>query len=281
MTSHHYQHELPDLRILPVKSLLLHEEHDVQRSLPLVSRLTADGVLRNPPVVAPIPGEEQFVVLDGANRVTALETLEFPHVLAQVVDYEDEELILDTWYHLVTGFPHEEFHHDIAELVGVCLEPSELLHARAELARREALAYVAYPGNGVYTICSEGDLHQRAARLNDIVNLYKARGKIFRTNTDHLENLLPYYDEVTVLVVFPRYQPAEIIELARMGARLPAGITRHVIPRRALRVDFPLDVLRADLPAEDKNVQLHEWLKRKVAGKEVRYYQESTFLFDE
>ncbi len=281
MTSHHYQHELPDLRILPVQSLLLHEEHDVQRSEPLAARLAADGVLRNPPIVASIPGEDYFVVLDGANRVTALEALEFPHVLAQVVDYEDEELILDTWYHLVAGFPRDEFHRNMAELVGVCLAPSELMHARAELARRAALAYVVYPDDGVYTICAEGTLHQRAARLNDIVNLYKARSKIFRTNTDHLADLLPYYDDVTVLAVFPRYQPAEIIELARVGARLPAGITRHVIPRRALRVNFPLDLLREDASLENKNARLQDWLRHKTMSKEVRYYQESTFLFDE
>src|SRR3990172_164351 len=81
MTTPHFQHELPDLRILPIDHLLLHEEHDAQRSQPLGARLAADGVLRNPPVVAPLPGEDRFVVLDGANRVTALAVLNIPHIL--------------------------------------------------------------------------------------------------------------------------------------------------------------------------------------------------------
>jgi hypothetical protein len=105
MTTQHSQIELPDLRILPVSSLLLHEQHDAQRSEPLAMRLAADGILRNPPIVAPIPGEPRFAVLDGANRVAALMSLGIPHVVAQVVDYEDEELILDTWYHLVSDLP--------------------------------------------------------------------------------------------------------------------------------------------------------------------------------
>jgi len=279
MTSH--LQELPDLRILPIKNLLLHEQHDVQRSVPLATRLSVDGVLRNPPVVAPIPADDRFVVLDGANRVSALATLQIPHVVAQVIDYEDENLILDTWYHLVGGLPREEFQRAMESLPDVSLEASDLIHARAELARRDALAYIVYPEGEVCTVCAAGDLHQRAARLNDIVDIYKSRGKIYRANTDHVDKLVPYYDAMTVLVVFPRYQPAEIIELARVGARLPAGITRHVIPRRALRINFPLSVLHDNWPLVEKNGYLKDWLKEKMANKEVRFYQESTFLFDE
>ena len=281
MTSHQRQPEMPDLRVVPVADLLLHEQPDAQRSEPLAQRLTADGMLRNPPIVAPIDGESRFVVLDGANRVTAIESLGLSHLVVQVVDYDDPELILDTWYHLVSGFPRDEFNRMLEELIGVCLEPAEVMHARAQLARREALAYVVYPDNGAFTICVEGDLHQRTARLNDIVNIYKSRSKIFRANTDHLEKLLPYYDDITVLVVFPRYEPAEIIDLARVGARLPAGITRHVIPRRALRINFPLSVLHEERSLPEKNAWLKEWMKQKIALKEVRFYQESTFLFDE
>jgi hypothetical protein len=281
MSSHHSPIELPDLRILPVGDLLLHEQHDVQRSEPLAMRLAADGVLRNPPIVAPVPGEPRFVVLDGANRVTALMSMGIPHVVTQVVDYEDEELILDTWYHLVSDVPREEFHRAVDGLAGVSLNRSDLIAARAELARREALAYIVYPDGDVFTVHVAGDLHRRAARLNDMVDLYRARGKIYRANTDHVDNLLPYYDAVTALVVFPRYQPAEIIELARVGARLPAGITRHVIPRRALRLNFPLSVLRDDWPLIEKDGYLKDWLRRKMANKEARFYQESTFLFDE
>src|SRR5512134_3629968 len=131
MTSHLHQHELPDLRILPVEQLLLHEQHDAQRSEPLAMRLKTDEMLRNPPIVAPIPGESRFVVLDGANRVTALARLGIPHVVAQVVDYEDEELILDTWYHLVSDLPREQFHRAIGDLPNVTLTASDLIHARA------------------------------------------------------------------------------------------------------------------------------------------------------
>ncbi len=279
-SSHQHETELPDLRIVPIANLLLHEQHDAQRSAPLAARLTAEGTLKNPPIVAPVD-DYRFVVLDGANRVTAFAALDLQHIAVQLVDYEDPELILDTWYHLVSGFPRDEFSQAIGLLPGVKIEAAELMHARAQLARREALAYFALPEESAFTIYAEGDLHQRTHLLNQIVDIYKARGKIYRANTDHLDQLLPFYDDVTALVVFPQYQPAEIIELARVGARLPAGITRHVIPRRALRINVPLSMLRDDRSLADKNAWLKNWLKSKAANKEVRYYQESTFLFDE
>jgi hypothetical protein len=281
MTSHQREAELPDLKIVPVADLLLHEQHDSQRSAPLAARLAAEGMLKNPPIVAPINGDNRYVVLDGANRVTALDTLGVPHIIVQSIDYENPDLVLDTWYHLVSGFPRVEFSQAIRDLEGVDLEPTDLTHARAELARREALAYIVYPDDGVFTMCADGDLHQRAKYLNEIVDIYKSRGRIYRANTDRVDQLTPYYDNVTVLVVFPRYQPAEIIELARFGARLPAGITRHVIPHRALRINFPLAVLQSDQSLAEKNVWLNNWLKEKIAHKEVRFYQESTVLFDE
>ena len=275
------QIDLPDLRVLPVSSLLVHEQHDVQRSEPLIERLQAEQLLRNPPIVAPIPGEYRYVVLDGANRVTALSLMGVPHIVAQVVDYEDPELVLDTWYHLVSGMSRQVFHASVEGMSGVELGESDLIGARARLARRDALAYIVYPNADVFVLRSEGDIHLRTARLNDVVDIYKSRGRIYRANTDQVENLLPYFEDVTVLVVFPRYEPAEIIELTREGARLPAGITRHIIPRRALRVNVPLSLLQNDLTLFEKNRLLKDWLKEKMASKQARLYQESTFLFDE
>ena len=272
---------MPDLRVLPAAELLLHEQHDAQRSEPLLHRLQTDGVLKNPPIVAPIRGEQRYVVLDGANRVTAVKALGIAHIAVQVVDYEDAELILDTWHHLVMGVGVAHFKGMLQAVQGIKIELADAVHARAQLARREILAFVEYLDGGVWTLQASGDLHQRTQRLGEIVDLYKVRGRIFRANTDHLPSLLPFHDDVAALVVFPRFAPAEIIDLARVGACLPAGITRHLIPRRALRINLPLAVLSSGASLPEKNAWLAHWLKQKIASKTVRYYQESTFVFDE
>jgi len=281
MATHKRQPEMPDLRVVPVAELLLHEQHDAQRTEPLLQRLQSDGVLKNPPIVASIRGEQRYIVLDGANRVTAMQALGTAHIAVQVVDYEDAELILDTWHHLVKGVGAEHLKGMLQTVQGVKIELADAAHARALLARREILAFVEYLNGEVWTLQASGNLHQRTQQLNEIVDLYKVQGRIFRANTDHLPSLLPFYDDVAALVVFPRFAPAEIIDLARVGACLPAGITRHLIPRRALRINVPLTVLSSDISLPDKNAWLMDWLKQKVASKTVRFYHESTFLFDE
>jgi len=273
--------EIPQLQFVAASDLVLHEQHDVSRTAPLAERIRRDGVLKNPPVVAPINGEGRFVVLDGANRVTGLAEMGVPHIVVQVVDYEDPDLILDTWYHLVAEINREEFDAETARIPGISYERTDLLHARATLARRSAMAYLVYPDGDVLVARGEDDLHVRARLLNDLVDVYRYRSRIYRVNTDRLDQLKPHYGNVTALVVFPRYEPAEIIELARAGAKLPAGITRHVIPRRALRIYVPLSLMAEDRPLTEKNEWLQQWLKHKLTGKEVRYYQESTWLFDE
>ena len=90
------------------------------------------------------------------------------------------------------------------------------------------------------------------------------------------------HPEVTALVVFPHFEPAEVMELATSGERLPAGITRHLIRWRALRLNIPLDRLADTKPSlEEKNRWLSEWLQDKWTQRQVRFYEEPTVLFDE
>jgi hypothetical protein len=39
--------------------------------------------------------------------------------------------------------------------------------------------------------------------------------------------------------------------------------------------------LAADRPLEDKQRELEEWVRQRVADHQVRYYAEATFVFDE
>jgi len=40
-------------------------------------------------------------------------------------------------------------------------------------------------------------------------------------------------------------------------------------------------MMAKDQPLAEKNEWLAAWLRRKLADKEIRFYQESTWLFDE
>jgi hypothetical protein len=274
---------LPDLRFVAVEALVPHEQHDPLRSAPLVERLRAEGVLRNPPIVTPFPpDEDRFVVLDGANRATAAAAAGLPHLVVQVVRYEDAGLRLTTWHHALTQVAAHEFERSLHEVAGLSTAATGLRHARAVLARREALAFVSFQDGRALTLHGDGELHQRNAVLNAVVDRYRGRVRLHRVASDSFADARAEHPEVTALVVFPHFEPAEILELATSGARLPAGITRHVIPWRALRLNVPLERLadRAQT-AEEKDRWLAEWLREKMLKREVRFYQESTVLFDE
>lgn len=275
----------PDLRILPLNMLVEHEFNDVQRTAPLAKRLEAEGVLKNPPIVAPIgDGDPRFMVLDGANRTMALGLLGYPHCLAQVVAYEEPMVTLTTWHHLISEWDQDEFTQALSSVDGVDVIQIDYLHARAALARRECLMYIMRVDGKVFVARPKTPglfVSEQNKLLNALVDTYKEQGKLARAMTDSLEEALSLYPELVGVVVFPKYDAFEVLALARDGELLPTGLTRHLIQGRVLRVNYPLSELKSREPLEVKNARLQDWLKRKMASKEVRFYGEMTFLFDE
>lgn len=271
---------LPDIRMLPTKLLLTHEEADPKRVEKLSQRIREEGILKNPPVVAQLPDSSNYVVLDGANRVMAFYALEIPHIVAQLVSYDDPGLVLDTWYHVVSGLELNEFDEAIMSVGDVCLQESNLAEARRALEMGQALAYIVSETSVRIVFCPDGRNETREI-LVDIVNTYKGRADIYRASNDVWDKQKPYYPDITALVIFPRYRPQDIYYLAQNGYKVPTGITRHIIPARALNINIPLDILESDRSYEDKRQWLKEWLMERMSSNAIRYYAESTFSFNE
>lgn len=266
--------------MLPTSLLVPHEECDPRRVHRLSKRIREEGILKNPPIVAAIPGDEKYVVLDGANRVMAFVEMQIPHIVAQLVDYDDPDLVLDTWYHVVSGIALEEFEEALLSVSDLCLTECSLEEARRELNANQTVAYIVSEDGVRLVDCPDGQKHSREI-LVDIVNAYKGRADIYRASNDIWEKQKPYYPEITALVVFPRYRPTDILYCAQNGFKVPTGITRHIIPARALNINIPLKVLDADESLENKREWLNSWLMDRMAANAIRYYAESTFSFNE
>ena len=275
---------LPDLRFVPIESLVPHERHDPQRMLPLARRIREQAVIRNPPVVAALSAEgaeRRYVVLDGANRVAAARADGLPHMVVQVVRYEPPFVELRTWYHALGEIGRAQFEAATRGVPGLECRSEGALHARALLARREALAFVAYADGGTDTLCGGADIFARNELLNAVVDTYRDRQRYFRVPSDDFSEANQRHRGITALVVYPQFVPAEVVELATTGARLPAGITRHLIRGRALRLDVPLERLASQDSLAEKNRWLADWLAEKAANRRVRFYEEPTVSFDE
>jgi L-serine kinase (ATP) / ParB family transcriptional regulator, heme-responsive regulator len=275
----------PDLRIVQVADLIEHEFNDIERTRPLAERLEAEGILKNPPVVTPLQDENgKFVVLDGANRITALQILRYQHILVQVVPYRPPQVTLTTWHHIIMGLDSRGLTSELSTLEGIDLILTDPLRARAGLARREYLMYVIRVDGEVFAARSSEPAHE--ARLNNtllnaLVDTYKDRSVLHRVMTEDLVEANRLFPGMAGLVVFPQFDPSEVLELAADGELLPAGLTRHLIQGRALRINYPLNELKDEKNLEEKNLHLKRWMDEKFKTREVRFYGETTYLFDE
>jgi hypothetical protein len=201
--------------------------------------------------------------------------------VVQVVPYLDSGVQLSTWYHALASIPRAELEAAMQSIAGLEIGSTGLMHARALLARRDALAFVSYGGGHACALHGGRDIMERNALLNQVVDIYRSR-RFYRVASDSVEDTRTGHDDVTAILVFPHFEPAEILELATSGARLPAGITRHLIRWRALRLNIPLARLAdRELSIDEKNHWLQAWLREKMNDRQVRFYEEPTVLFDE
>jgi hypothetical protein len=275
---------LPTLRIVPSPALVPHEWHDDQRSKPLVERLRASGVLRNPPMVTPLPdGSGRYMVLDGANRTSALNHMGIPHALVQVVEANEPGLDLHTWNHVLWDWDGQQLLQAIEQLPEVALRDIDPTVKRPQSRWPiKTLVWVQTRDGKAYIARSvPGDLASRARALNGIAEIYAKKAVIDRTTAQQVGELDGKYENLTAIVVYPPFKVSEVLELCAAGVLLPPGITRFTVSPRALRVNYPLDELSSSRSLDEKNRTLERWTNERVARKGVRYYAEPTVLYDE
>lgn len=263
--------------------MLIHERHDDQRTRPLVLRIRASGVMRNPPIVSPLQdGSQRYMVLDGANRITAFQEMGFPHALVQVVSPDDPGVSLQNWNHVVWELDPRRFLLGIRDLPGLSLLPADCDTVEPDLEGDCGLALVQTCKGDTYTVCSPVlDLRTRVDQLNSIVDSYKDRARLDRTSVTSVDSLVDIYPVLSGLVIFPNFKILDLLNLAGEHYLLPTGITRFTVSPRALHLNYPLDELESPASLDEKNARLHAWLQERLAKKGVRYYAEPTFLFDE
>jgi L-serine kinase (ATP) / ParB family transcriptional regulator, heme-responsive regulator len=273
------------LRIVPLASVILHEGLDPAGVERLCAELRADGILRHPPIVTEAdvaPGQEPlYIVLDGATRVSALRLLGCRDVLVQIVDYSSPQISLLTWHHLLQGIAPHQLMDGIKQLSRVHLEAMDARHAESALAIRHILCYLILRDHSVWGARADGDLSAQTQVLNGIVGIYWGRAELYRVVTTDVNLLLGEYPDLVALVVFPCYTPAEVTHLALNNAKLPMGITRHLVGGRALNVSLDLRMLASDEPLAQKNEWLEEWRLLKIHSRKVRFYGEPVFVFEE
>lgn len=269
---------MPDLRIVETERLLAHEDHDSQRSEPLIERLSHESTIINPPIVAPLPGGN-FVILDGANRTFALRALGIPHMLVQVASYHDGSVELGMWRHAICDWTLQSLFAQLKQLDTLEIVPQPRNAAEPDLMPVASIAAVT---GECWAVMPAGAHPSNNAPLRALVSAYQSRATLQRTTLDDLDQVWQYHPNAVALVTFRACQPDDIMRAAQDGDYLPPGISRHIVRGRAVRVNYPMIELRDPYtPIERKNEALRRWTQEMIAARRVRFYAESTFQFDE
>jgi len=270
------------LKIINVDNILPHEEFDISRSSALVEKIKEKKQLSNPILVAHV-ADETYVQIDGMNRYSAIKQLGIPCIVAQVVDYNDPNVLdISTWAHL-HDIDKKTFLKMLSAVPNIDISQSGFRYLRRRFIKDSGLGYlctIVFNDLSVYRIATSGKLPQKVTTLCNVVSTYKKQ--ITRdvlpddANSVDVSELFKKQHKKT-LVLFPTFTRHQIIECAtRAHVLFPGGVTRFIIKNRCLNVNLPLDLLKSKDSIEIKNKKLEEFLGQK----KLRVYEEPTIYFE-
>ncbi len=256
--------EMPQLRVVTLESIRRHEEVDPLRVDGLRQRIEAERIQVNPMVCIEAPGDK-LVLLDGATRTEALKAMGLSHAVVQVVDADS--VGLGTWHHVVRAVGLNDF-------VAAVEAPSEL-----ELVTEEWPPTIHLSDGRRFH--ARGFGISPNATLAHLVNTYIGRWQVDRVPEPEPSHAARSFGDWTALIEFPTLTVEDVMRAAIGQDLLPAGVSRFMVPERALRLNMPLELLEGDGGAVAKQGALDDLLAARAREGRVRRYAEPVFILDD
>ncbi len=266
------------VRFVPLERVVPHEATDPGRADKLARRLSEEGVMRNPTIVATIG--DRYVVLDGATRTEALRLLDSPHAVVQDVGVEDG-LSLETWHHVVRRLPIGRLTDLLSGLDGIWLEKVEDESPHQRMIEYGGLCSVVSADGEQAFVLHAAEGKNRFQAVAAVAEAYTSEAVVSRTLERDVRRLHGWHPDMTALVEYPEFTVEQVLLAARSGTLLPAGVTRFIVPGRVLHLDVPLEMVTGEQSLEEKNRWLHDHLAEKERAGEIRYYREPVYILDE
>ncbi|HAX48368.1 MAG TPA: hypothetical protein PK605_07430 [Ignavibacteria bacterium] len=264
-----------ELKLLPSMAVALHEECEDNRYSRLVERFNDEHVLYNPLIVANHSGS--YILIDGANRFEALKQIGCKAILAQLVDYASSDVVLKSWYHFVSFMTIEEL---IEFAAGNKLITASLTDIRKPESKNELIVHST--SGKVLSVMLSGDLETMLGELSALNRFYDEKYSYTRIDSDtDISRIKELSPDEGLLFVFPELSKDDIVKIAGLQQKLPAGISRHLIPNRVLHIKILIDALQTDENIDKRNEELQKHIQHKIDSKKVRLYREPILVFDE
>ena len=151
--------ELPQLKIVKLENIRLREEADPFRVKRIKKSIKKNKIFTNPVIVARV-NENNYVLLDGANRFNTCKELGCQDILVQIVDYKDPRMKLESWNHVLMGVKKNIFLKKIEKL-GFKLNKVNFNKAKDLLKRKKALCFFEFDNRTRYYLKNSTTIRER------------------------------------------------------------------------------------------------------------------------
>lgn len=212
-------------------------EQLVQKELEdFIESVTGSGVFWKPMLLAKVPGEDMYLIVDGHHRWAGLQKLGAKKAPSVILDYFSDDVKVFTWYPAFKG----DLEGVIERLRKEGLEVIEDPEAE-EKAERGEIAF-ALVGEKSFAIPGALEEQKKVSRVLDEMNQEKAIELIYYgLKEDAKEDM----GRGEIDYVFIRKAPGkeEVMELVKRGEVYSPKTTRHVLPFIPDMIDVKLEDL--------------------------------------
>ncbi len=270
-----------EIKLEAVDNLIVHEQILDQYLSQLVVDLASDKCLMHPVVV----DRKSLVVLDGMHRMAAARELGWRVIPVCLLDYNNFNVSVKSWYRLVNPRSDIERVKAAIEDLGFCLKERSLDDACDLIEKREATASTVFAST-CYTIHgAQETIKDVYDAINEIELKLSAKGYSIGYETESDARSKMASREAFFLLMVPTVTKEEVINAALSGQIFSHKTTRHVLPLRPLFINLPFDWLFSKLSLDKLNEKLvkHLSAKRSVRlppGQILdRRYEEELYVF--
>jgi hypothetical protein len=276
------------LEIVPVASLLLHEEVIPEKANELVleSRNWAD--LQNPIIV-----DQSCMVLDGHHRAFVFRKLGFGHILVCRIDYFNPAVQLRYWFRRLGNLEKGDSVRRIIEDMNGKLEQVDNAETLRNILSENRLQFGIQQDDYFAAVSFRKEVVGDAVSAYHLVEMMQKRliqgGKAVAyipcqalQNRDFCQDLRS--DEMVIWT--PQISKEMVVDAVNRGKRFAPKATRHLIPTRPINANVPISLFREQVSLEEINERLSDFLKRKKLRRfgpgqvlNGRYYQEELYVF--
>jgi L-serine kinase (ADP) len=277
-----------ELEIVPVATLLRHEQILPQKASTLTYEFKNLAHLQNPVIV-----DENYVVLDGNHRTHVFKALNFRYIPVCKIDYLNDNTKLRCWFRHLGRIPNIDTISKAFESCGCRIHPVQdkaaLVNAmQANLAAcgiqwMDRFLFIEFPACLSQDGVAAYDLLQK---IQEQLLSMEISLDYIPCNAVHTRKFCQQLDTNQAVLWTPRLTKKMVIACARQKKVFAPKTTRHVIPARPLNVNVPGFWLKENISLEEINQRFEAFLEKKQMrpfgpGQVIdgRYYEEELFVF--